>query len=296
MEKRPDKQIVLDLIGLRCAACVAAVERAVGKLEGVKSASANLATKRGTFVVDPARVSVDDIIKAIRGAGYDAAIPAAPVPPAAPAAHHDHAGHASAGQDHAPPKATGPICKACAPATHHGPGAADEVRTARRRMIQALALAGPVIVLMIIEMARGHGGAHGEMAATPAAMPPGAISITALLDVLIVALSLPVLFYAGRAVYRSAWLSAIHGYPNMDVLIALGTLASLATGVMKLAGMQIDSYAAVAAMIMAIHLTGRYLEARARGKASDAVQRLLEARRQDRQGLDARGREGSAGQ
>jgi Cu+-exporting ATPase len=253
VEKQPGEQIVLDLIGLRCAACAAAVERAVGKLDGVKSASANLASKKGTFVVDPAKVSVTDIVKAIRGAGYDAVVPAVipvEVPPA-------HAGH----------KATGPICEACAPVPHHGPAGVDEVSAARRRMIQAWALAGPVIVLMAIEMVRGHGAhgaAHGGMAPT-----------SMLLDLLIVVLSLPVLFYAGRGVYRSAWLSAIHGYPNMDVLIALGTLASLATGVMKLAGMRIDSYAAVAAMIMGIHLTGRYLEARARGKASDAVQRLL---------------------
>jgi Cu+-exporting ATPase len=78
-----DKQIVLDLIGLRCAACVAAVERAVGKLDGVMSASANLASKKGTFVVDPSKVSVDNIITAIRGAGYDAAVPAALAEPAA---------------------------------------------------------------------------------------------------------------------------------------------------------------------------------------------------------------------
>ena len=135
-------------------------------------------------------------------------------------------------------------------------------------MVLAWALAAPVIVLMAVEMARGHGG--GLMAGHP-----GMYHGSLVLDALIVALSLPVLFYAGSSVYRSAWLSATHGYPNMDVLIALGTLASLSTGVMKLAGMAIDSYAAVAAMIMGIHLTGRYLEARARGRASDAVQRLL---------------------
>ena len=51
-----EKKVTLDLLGLKCAACVAAVERAVGNPNGVKSASANLATRRGTFVLDPAKV------------------------------------------------------------------------------------------------------------------------------------------------------------------------------------------------------------------------------------------------
>jgi Cu+-exporting ATPase len=260
-----ETKVSLDLIGLKCAACAAAVERAVGKLPGVKSASANLATRRGTFVFDPEAVSVERIAKAIRDAGYDAAPPQA----AADLAARDEA---EAGT---PEEASG------APVTpHHRPSAGrDEVGEAKRRMIQAWALAGPVVVLMAIEMAAGHGGGAGAGAISAAgsahAAGHAAMRGSLLLDALIVILSLPVLFYAGLPVYRSAWRSAIHGYPNMDVLIALGTLASLATGVMKLAGVAIDSYAAVAAMIMAIHLTGRYLEARARGRASDAVQRLL---------------------
>ena len=207
-----ETKVQLDLMGLKCAACAANIERAVGRLDGVISASANLATSRGTFSFDPDRVSVAGIIKAIRNAGYDATVPT-----------------------------TRPRL--------------DEVVAARARVVQAWALGIPVVALMLIEMVGHH---H-----------------TTALDAIIVVLSLPVLFYAGRSVYRSAWLSVSHGFPNMDVLIALGTLSSLATGVMKLAGMSIDSYAAVAAMIMGIHLTGRYLEARARGRASDAVQRLL---------------------
>ncbi|MFZ1947274.1 MAG: heavy metal translocating P-type ATPase, partial [bacterium] len=321
-----ETKVSLDLIGLKCAACVAAVERAVGKLPGVKSASANLAAKRGAFVFDPDVVSVDRIIKAIRDAGYDAALPHAAAERAAqvrlevggmtcascalaiegrlkrePGVQDarinlasntvtvtyspgkvglDRIRHAieaigyTAGDVVEGPRAEGASEQSAARGL---PSAArDEVGEAKRRMIQAWALAGPVILLMVIEMVAGHGAGAGAGAAGGAhAAGHAAMRGSLLLDALIVLLSLPVLFYTGLPVYRSAWRSAIHGYPNMDVLIALGTLASLATGVMKLAGVAIDSYAAVAAMIMAIHLTGRYLEARARGRASDAVQRLL---------------------
>ncbi len=139
--------------------------------------------------------------------------------------------------------------------TQEAANAPDESQAARRRMVTAWLFAIPVILLMVLEMA-------GVWRSTVA-------------DLMMVVLSLPVLFYAGRGVYASAWKSTRHGAPNMDVLIALGTLAALSTGIMKVLGMGIASYAAVAAMIMGIHLTGRYLEARARGRASEAVQKLL---------------------
>ncbi len=139
--------------------------------------------------------------------------------------------------------------------TQEAAGAPDETGAARRRMVAAWTFAIPVILLMILEMT--------------------GVWRSGLSDVLMIVLSLPVLFYAGGGVYVSAWKSTRHGAPNMDVLIALGTLAALSTGIMKVFGMGIASYAAVAAMIMGIHLTGRYLEARARGRASEAVQKLL---------------------
>jgi Cu+-exporting ATPase len=61
----------------------------------------------------------------------------------------------------------------------------------------------------------------------------------------------------------------------MDALIALGTGASFLTGIATFF-VPIPSYAGVAAMIMAIHLTGRYVEASAKGRASQAIRRLLE--------------------
>ncbi|GAH38755.1 unnamed protein product, partial [marine sediment metagenome] len=61
----------------------------------------------------------------------------------------------------------------------------------------------------------------------------------------------------------------------MDVLIAMGTMASYATGFATLF-FPIANYAGVAAMIFAFHLTGRYIETRAKGRASQAIKKLLE--------------------
>jgi Cu+-exporting ATPase len=277
-----EKRIKLDLKGLRCAACANSIERAVGSLEGVISASVNLASSKGTFLFDDSSVSVDEIVSKVREVGYDIA---------------EHPNELNL-------KITGMHCAACAGAVEGAlgkvPGVAeasvnlaaetvtvkyrsetvdpaalkqavidagygvlerqqekqeDEAAAARRRMLRAWVFAIPVIAVMVLHMARFW---HGTIP-----------------DILMVTLSLPVLFFAGGSVYLSAWKSVAHGYPNMDVLIALGTLASLTTGLMRLWGLAIESYAAVAAMIMGIHLTGRYMEARARGRASDAVRRLL---------------------
>lgn len=63
----------------------------------------------------------------------------------------------------------------------------------------------------------------------------------------------------------------------MDVLIAMGTIASLLTMPLSLflKGIPGHAFAGIAAMILAFHLTGRYLEFRARGKASEAIRKLM---------------------
>jgi Cu+-exporting ATPase len=88
-------------------------------------------------------------------------------------------------------------------------------------------------------------------------------------------LAAPVLFWVGQHTYVAAWRSTTHGVPNMDALIAMGTGASFLTGIATFFA-PIPSYAGVSAMIMAFHLTGRYVEASAKGRASQAIRKLLE--------------------
>jgi Cu+-exporting ATPase len=90
-----------------------------------------------------------------------------------------------------------------------------------------------------------------------------------------IALAAPVLFYPGWATYKSAAKAIWHRNANMDVLIMLGTLASFLTGPFSFFA-PLANYAGVGAMIMSFHLTGRYIEAKAKGRASQAIRRLLE--------------------
>jgi Cu+-exporting ATPase len=88
-------------------------------------------------------------------------------------------------------------------------------------------------------------------------------------------LSLPVLFWVGWPTYRGAWAAVTHRHANMDTLIALGTGVALLTGPASFF-IPVANYAGVAAMIMAFHLTGRYVEESAKGRASQAIRKLLE--------------------
>ena len=79
----------------------------------------------------------------------------------------------------------------------------------------------------------------------------------------------------GRKTYAGAWAAVRHGYANMDALISLGTGVSLLTGPASFF-FPVANYAGVSAMIMAFHLTGRYVEETAKGRASQAIRKLLE--------------------
>ncbi len=150
---------------------------------------------------------------------------------------------------------------------------AEDLAAAHRRMTIAWVFTVPLMLWMLVEMV------------SRAAWPTDFIYQVGML-----ALAAPVLFWVGMPTFRSAWRSAIHGAANMDVLIALGTLASYATGVLNFFT-PIQSFAGIAGMIMAIHLTGRFMEARARGRASEAIRRLLELGAKTARLIDAEGDE-----
>jgi cation-transporting ATPase V len=89
------------------------------------------------------------------------------------------------------------------------------------------------------------------------------------------ALATPVQFYAGWPFVKGAAIRARTLTANMDTLIAVGTLAAYVYSVWALAAGG-DLYFDTAALVIAFLLLGKYLEARARGRASQAIKRLLE--------------------
>ena len=94
---------------------------------------------------------------------------------------------------------------------------------------------------------------------------------------LALALATPVVFYGGFGFHRVALKSARHGVATMDTLISLGTLAAWTWSTVVLVGsIAEDTYFEVAAVITTLILLGRFLEARAKGRSSEAIRKLLE--------------------
>lgn len=134
---------------------------------------------------------------------------------------------------------------------------------ARKKLIIGWLFTIPIMLWMIPEMG------FGMMWPTPFIFHLGMVVLSGI-----------VLFTAGLETLKSAFKSVIHRVPNMDVLIALGSLSAWMTGIVKILAFlsflpQMPSFAGIAGMIMAFHLTGRYIESKARGKASAAIRKLM---------------------
>src|SRR5688500_2765421 len=95
-------------------------------------------------------------------------------------------------------------------------------------------------------------------------------------------LTLPVLVWSGRPFFRGAWSGLLHGTADMNTLIATGTgaafvysaVVTVAPGVFERAGLAADVYYEAVSMIIALVLLGKLLEARAKGRTSEAIRRL----------------------
>jgi Cu+-exporting ATPase len=89
-------------------------------------------------------------------------------------------------------------------------------------------------------------------------------------------LAFPVIFIAGWPTLRSAILAARHRFANMDTLIALGSVVAYSSGILNRFGFSAEDFSMIGAMIFSFHLTGRYIEALAKGRSSLAIKKLLQ--------------------
>ncbi len=276
------QQTILPIEGMTCASCVSTVERALNHVEGVDEANVNLATERASIKYADDSVELTDLIQAVEETGYKVQVEKVTLPIggmtcASCVAHVDSALRDTPGVlevnvvTYVPGLVTLPEIKGAVAKTGYKVvdtpegtelDAEDEndrkMRNARFRMQVSWAFTIPIIVWMFAEMLFGI-------------VWPNEL----VFNLGLILLSLPVLFWVGWRTYRSGFIAVRHGHANMDTLIALGTGVALLTGPASFF-IPVANYAGVAAMIMAFHLTGRFVEATAKGRASQAIRKLLE--------------------
>jgi len=289
----------LRIEGMHCASCSQAVERALQAVVGVEHASVNLLTERAT-VEHNGTVSASDLVDAVAAAGFQAhpeaetrsvelqieGMTCASCSQAVERALAQVEGVDEVRVNLATERATihaknVSIAELTETVRHSGYGAspvtgtsaaAEEdtaardqrgLKTAASRMRVAWIAAIPVMAWMIPEMF------FGLMWPSPLLFHLGMVALAAV-----------AIFIPGRTTVLSGFRSLLHRSPTMDTLIALGTSVSLLSGILAVLGVlgwmpRTFNYAGIAAMIMAIHLTGRWIEATAKGRASSAIRRLL---------------------
>ena len=124
----------------------------------------------------------------------------------------------------------------------------------RRRLAVAVALTAPLALIAMVPALRFSGW-----------------------EWVALVLATPVVFWSGSGFHRAALQSARHLAATMDTLISIGTLAAwLWSAVVLIGGLDTDTYFEVAAVITTLILLGRYLEARAKSRSSQAIRMLLE--------------------
>ncbi len=235
--------------GMTCSACSAHVEKAVSHLEGVRSVAVSLMTNSMTVEYDEQRTGDGQIIAAVEKSGYGAAVKGRTEQ--APAARD------SAGKDEE----------------------ARHLKATRTRLFWSIGLLVP---LMYVSM--------GSMLGLPL---PGFLSgmgnavSFAFTQFLI---TIPILILNGHY-FTNGYKRLFSGAPNMDSLIAVGASAALVYGIFAIYRMSwglgagdmdvvhqyhMDLYFESAAMIVTLVGIGKYMEEKSKGKAKDAISKLLD--------------------
>ena len=222
------------ITGMTCASCVKRVQDTLASLNGVMSASVNLATEKATLEYIPAQVSMRDFKAALKGIGYDIL-------------------EVEQGEDIVEIE------------KREREKAYDQLKT---KLIAGASLTVLVFIFMLWEK----------------------IGLSSIIDIpkqvnfmLQFLVQTPVQFWVGRQFYSGAITAARHRTTNMNTLIAVGTsaaylysvTATFFPSVFEIKGYSAEVYFDTAATIIVLILLGRLFEARAKGRTSEAIKKLV---------------------
>jgi len=303
------KQIVLPITGMTCANCVATVERNVKKLDGLTAVNVNLSSERASIEFDPAVLSLEQIIAKVNKAGYGVAsgevkFSVRPLSDANDVRRIEKTitaldgvteFSASMGSERLDvsfiPTMISPreIRLAVEAAGFNVKVLGDEFSDAealererdiaeqRRLLIIGLAFSLP---LFLLSMARDfkllpdyfYIVTQGHLMTMSDGMP----MVQPWFNWILFGLALPVQFYVGRQYYLGAYKALANRSANMDVLIVMGSSAAFFYSIpITLGWLDGHVYFETAAVIITLIKLGKYLEAKAKGRTSDAIKKLM---------------------
>ncbi len=290
------KQLTLPITGMYCANCVSTIERNLKKVNGVETAVVNLSSERAVVQFDPSMTGLGDMIARVQRAGYGIATGEADLiikrlADDSDARRLEKALQKVEGVIEAQVSITTErarvkyvptvvsqaeireaVAKSGFEALELGGEAEDaeakarqhEINTQRRLLIIGLIFTVP---LFLFSMSMDFGLLPMSWMESTWAM------------LLMFALATPVQFYVGWQYYVGAFKALRSGSSNMDVLIAMGSSVAYFYSITVMLGLIGGHvYFETSAMIITLIRIGKFLEARAKGRTSDAIKKLMSLR------------------
>lgn len=232
------EKVNLSLSGMHCTSCAGIIERSLNKVPGVKEAHVNFTAEKAAILVDAELSSKDSLLEAVKKAGYKATI-----------------------LDEADSEFETRKQK-------------EEMSTLFNKFLVSLVLSLPMIYFMFLDFFK---------------FLPGGASLAPYVGIISLILATPVQFIIGKGFYKGMWSALRMKTFNMDSLIAIGTSVAYFYSLYNFAsyvvlnnswigvnGVKIpDLYFETAAFLITFVLLGKWLEAKAKGRTSDAIKKLM---------------------
>jgi Cu+-exporting ATPase len=298
------KDVQIGIQGMTCASCVGRVERALRKVDGVADASVNLATERAVVSFEPEQTNVEKLVEAVEATGYtplvsEATFTIGGMTCASCVGRIERALKKKEGILDAtvnlateravirylPDAVTPAQLKAAVRDTGYeildeaeGQDRVDAEREAREREVKALrrsvivaaVFTTPLVLLVMLTMFFP-------------ALEERLMEVVSMQTVFLVSfiLATVVQFGPGLRFYTKGWPGLRHGSPDMNTLVMIGTTAAYGYSVVAtffpqlLPASAVHVYYEASAAIITLILLGKYLEALAKGRSSEAIRKLL---------------------
>jgi Cu+-exporting ATPase len=293
-------RIDLPITGMSCASCAAKIEKGLSNLEGVSKATVNFASEKATVVFHPSQTDLSHLIEKVKDLGYGAKVEKVLLPiqgmtcascvnkvektlNSLKGVVHASVNFATerASVEYIPEEVTiRDLKKAVQDAGYEVLEVKEEdivekERLARERELSRLRwkfITGAILLAPILFLMYG------------ASLLEKWFSLSREMNFFIqFLLATPVQFWAGWQFYVGFWKAAKHKTSDMNTLIAVGTSAAylyslivtFGSHLIMVKGLMVDVYFDTSAAIIVLILLGRFLEARAKGRTSEAIKKLI---------------------
>ncbi len=291
------EKITLLIDDMSCASCALGLEKGLQETEGIKSAMVNFAVAKAYVEFDPEKLTIDQILNRVSDAGFKGTLEQglASTVDEVFVIEGMHCASCAIGLEGTFKNAAGVIDATVNLATEKAHIKYDKEKIGHMDLVELVKSAGYSVV--------ETGGARKELkSADPgldrdlqtvskaarkmwlAVIFAGAIMILMMIDMFVVhipgfflisaLLALPAIFVAGWETHRGTLKALKRFSANMDTLVTLGSALPYFLSLLNF-WFPLTSFIEMAASIMALHLVGRFLEAKAKGRASQAIKKLL---------------------